>query len=179
MPSKQLRNLKRILILLLVIIIILYLLTIWYIYIDKQIEKTIASVNRFIMHYHYHHYERTLNVLNQCILCVRKGEIQNVFNLFADLINEINHTSYNYPYKKLNIERELSLLIRYFEISTPYLEFTHKFFYIHYAISNSVLSGYLSVYLLSKILKYLLCTILVLIVLLEMYIIVKESIKQN
>jgi hypothetical protein len=129
--TKQLRLVIKYL---LILLIALYFFGHLFLFIDRQVSETVINLSRFFTRFHYD--ERAEETLAECILLAKKGQIHDVFRVIERFILLVDSKTYRYPYRKHNVRQELQFLENYFFISTPYLQLTIKFFFLHFYFSE-------------------------------------------
>jgi hypothetical protein len=118
-------------------------------YINDQIEETISVINRTILNLKPYRITKSFELmidlkLNDIKASVTKGDMNNAFVLIRKLYYEILsfHTTNRLESR---VELNMNYLYKFLNISLPYLELTHKLFFLHNTTITSIPLFYLKI----------------------------------
>jgi hypothetical protein len=175
--QKTIKLLLSIIKVLLVILITLYFSIRLYNYIDSQVNRTLNVILRSIsdlLPYANKDYMPALKVyLKDKTMIISsyviKGDMIKAFVIIQDVYDNIFRRKYNSDNVSYYVNKEIKILIKLLQISVPYLELTHKCFFIH-----NYLRSYLIFTISTSFLLNIIISLLVLLILIKLYLIYKD-----
>jgi hypothetical protein len=131
---------------LIIIVITLYLSIKLYIYINNQIEKTIMVISKLIdnlIPYSNRYYTVPLNAyvtkkIDLISLLIHQGEMIKAFLVIKDVYYTILSKENKPERVTLLVDSHMRHLYIVLNIRLPYLELTHKLFFIHYYLTSYI-----------------------------------------